>query len=376
MSERDELDLDLKLRMMRFLWYNGYYVKRNLDLVKYNSGYANGGQRQYTDVDVFGLRIGESFKQSITICDCKSGTSASTNERIFWLAGVMSYLDAERGFFVRSKINERQYLDIGERLHITPLSESQLSHLEKAYNIGSKPFIGSFNKFLAKKGHDIFEKMKEETPMVHDYLRSKYWMDPLQDQITALILAESKIMHLEILKDDEILFLQLHILSLLSLSVLKYAEPILVIAPDQKSNYIYETILGGRIESMERKKLLEKFYDFMHEEISKRYHTEYPISKSDFLSFAYPNYLKYLIDLIERICLNPLASIHVPRILDIIAYEHILNKNYVVKEQFDLSDENFSDALKIVDNFLMFGQRCGFFDPEISDIINNIISNS
>jgi hypothetical protein len=376
MSEMDEMDLDLKLRMMRFLWYNGYYVKRNLDLVKYNSPNSSGGQRQYTDVDVFGLRIGEGFKQSTTICDCKSGTSASTNERIFWLSGVMSYLGAERGFFVRSKINERQYLEIGERLHITPLSGNQLSHLEKAYDIDSKPFIGSFNKFLAKKGQDIFEKMKEETPMVHDYLRSKYWTDRLQYQITSLILAESKINHLESLEDEENLFLQLHILSLLSLSVLKYAEPILVIAPDQRYNYINETILGGRIESMERKKLMEKFYDFMHEEIFKRYGAEYPLSKLDFLSFFYPNYLKYLIDLIERICLNPLASIHVPRILDIIAYEHILNKNDIIKEQFGLNDKNFSGALKIVDDFLIFGQRCGFLGPEIFDIMKYIVSNS
>ena len=376
MSERDEQDLDLKLRMMRFLWYNGYYVKRNLDLVKYNSGYSNEGQRQYTDVDVFGLRIDGGFKPSITICDCKSGSSASTIERFFWLSGVMSYLGAERGFFVRSRINERQYLEIGERLHITPLSESQLSHLEKAYNIDSKPFIGSFNKSLAKKGHDIFEKMKEETPMVHEYLRSKYWIDPLQFQITALILAESRIKHLKLIEKNENLFLQFHILSLLSLSVLKYAEPILVIAPDQRYNYIYETILGGRIESMERKKLLEKFYDFMHEEILKRYGSDYPISKSDFLSFAYPKYLKYLIDLIERVCLNPLASIHVPRILDLIAYEHILNKQDITMEQFDLSDKNFSNALKMVDHFLIFGQRSGFLGSEISDIMKHIISNS
>lgn len=376
MSEREELDLDLKLRMMRFLWYNGYYVKRNLDLVKYNSGYANGGQRQYTDVDVFGLRIGEGFRQSITICDCKSGTSASTNERIFWLSGVMSYLDAERGFFVRSKLNERQYLEICEKLHITPLSESQLSHLENSYNIRSKPFIGSFNKILAEKGHNIFDKIKEEIPMVHDYLRSKYWIDPLQNQITALVLAESKVDKLKSLEYEENLFLKLHILSLLSLSILRYSEPILVIAPDQKCNYIYETILGGKIESMERKKLLEKFYDFMHEEILKRYHNEYPISKSDFLSFAYPNYLKYLIDLIERICLCPLASMHAPRILDIIAYEHILNKKNVVKEQFDLDDEDFANALKLVDNFLKFGQRCGFLDSETCDIIEFIISDS
>jgi hypothetical protein len=140
---KNEKDFDLKLRMMRFLWYRGYFTRRNVNLLRYT--YGRKTEHQYTDIDVWGSRLDETFNQRQIICDCKSGVTASTAERFFWLSGIMKYFNADQGIFLRTKVRESKYLDLGRKLQILPLSLDQLSELEKAYNIESKPFIGAFN---------------------------------------------------------------------------------------------------------------------------------------------------------------------------------------------------------------------------------------
>jgi hypothetical protein len=310
---------------MRFLWNNGYYVKRNLDLLRYEQGRATTDQ--YTDIDVLGIKIDQQFHQDIVICDCKSGATAKSAERLFWLSGVMKYLKSDKGYFLRHKINQLRYLDLGNQLGIIPISELKLNELEIAYEINSKPFIGSFNKELIFTSQEIFNKLKEEDPIIQEYLRSIYWVDSLQRQITSLILSEFKINKSQQYSLDERVFLQIHILSLLSISILRFSESVMMIPDNEKNKYIMESLIGSKMEGIERKKLLAAFYDFMTNEISKRYKETYPITKSDFIDFIYPHYSKYLVDLVERVCLKPMAAISVPRILDIITYEAILNNN-------------------------------------------------
>jgi len=366
MKKGNELDLDLKLRMMRFLWYSGYFTRRNINLLRYT--YGKKTEQQYTDIDVLGVRIDENLKQHLTICDCKSGITAKTTERIFWLAGVMKYLGVERGIFLRTQVMEGKYIDLAKRLEIIPLSLEQLSELEKAYNVESKPYVGAFNKDVLDKDNIIFNNLRENARQVYDYIHFKYWVDPVQQQITSLVASEFKINELSNMREEEKIFLQLYILSLLSISILNFSAPLLIISKKEKEYHVRENLLGGRIESMERRRLLGAFYDFMSKEISTRYQEKYPISKKDFMSHIYPRYLKYLLDLIERICLKPIAAVYVPKLLDILAYEIVLNKDKGdnIANQIFSYNNNFDiiEISKLTKDFITFGQRSGFISNE------------
>ena len=97
----------------------GYFVRDNLDLVKYD-GYRR--EVTYTDIDVFGVKYDEMFQRTLMICDCRTGTSSGNAERILNLAGLVVYMDSDKGLFVRDKVSESKYLEIAEKTKIQVLS--------------------------------------------------------------------------------------------------------------------------------------------------------------------------------------------------------------------------------------------------------------
>jgi len=357
-----EQDLNLKLRVMRYLWHLGYFVRRNVDLVDY--GYERG--RQYTDIDVLGIKIGENFDSNYVVCDCKSGTRAKTPERLFWLSGVMKYFDSPNGLFVRNKMISGKYINLSSKLKITLLSSNEIEQLEKAYNIDSSRYFGSF--CAEQKAVDqLFLDLKEKNRRVHDYLLKGYWRDLPQQQIVSLIAGCRRIKEISDFEDYQQSFVLAYTISLLSLSILRISREILTILPSQRDEIIKQKLLGGDLTIIERKRILEGFYDFMVREIEERYHQKYPISKSAFLDSLLPNYTKYLVDLIGRICQDPQSAVISPRIFDMFTFETVLNNR-----SFRLTDvlagkniENFS--LKPVKDFFTFAERSNL----VTDALKN-----
>ena len=369
-----EKDLELKLRLMRLFWYNGFFVRRNINLFRYEAGKKTD---QYTDIDVVCIKYDQSFNKKIEICDCKSGSTAKTAERIFWLSGVMKYFGASKGYFARSKMVESKYNELANKLEITPMSEKQLISLEKLYNVNSKPFLGSFNnnKDFLMNETATFVELKNALYPVYEYISYKYWKDSVQQQIISLIDCGIQINNSK-LNDESKLFLCMYSITLLTNSILELSQYLLQIPEEEQENIIKEKILGGKLESYERINLLTKFYNFMKKEIQIRYKSRYPISKSDFLSQFYPPYMKHLIDLIQRISSNPNVSISAPRLLDILTYELVLNHNDLNKKVLIdvFEDEDLHDLLKITKDIIIFGQRSGFFNDVQSQIITGNIT--
>ena len=270
----------------------------------------------------------------------------------------MKYMNAQNGIFLRKKINENKYFELGRTLDITPLSSESLKELENTYNIDSKPFIGAFNQDLDKE-KIIFDNLKKLSKSFHHLIITRYWQETTQKQIELLIRFQHYINKSK-LAEDEKMFLQIYSFSLFALSILKFSEPILIFPNNKKANHIKESLLGEGIEIAERKMLLESVYKFVSREISIKSGQPYPISKEDFMGQNYPPYSNDLTDLIERICLNPVDALQIPRLFDIIAYEVILkNSRSDVKEKlFSYNNNfNFEMTVKLVNNFIKFGQR-------------------
>lgn len=349
-----ERDLELKLKIMHFLWYNGFFVRNNVRLARYQYGERTSGI--YTDIDVLGIQFDEFFKHKTILCDCKSGKVARNKDRLFWLVGVIKFLDAEGGIFLRNQINEKDNFELSKKLNITPLSLKRLEELAKNNKIIDKPFVGPFNYSLLEKEEEIFKKLKNESKGVHDYLIYRYWNDPSQRQIKLLISSLKEIMDLETVTNEEKMFLQVYILSLLSVSILKFSEPVLIMDKSLAEEHIKENILGEEIEISERKKVLGSYYDLL--KTTEEYRDSLP-KKEDFVNQIYLDYTKYLIDLIQRICINPIESRQIPRILDTIAYEVILNKEYDIQDKL-FSSNNYFDlnlSLKLTKNIFTFAYR-------------------
>ncbi|MFO7966087.1 MAG: hypothetical protein R6U44_00615 [Archaeoglobaceae archaeon] len=370
-----EKDLDLKLRLMRFLWYKGYFIRRNINLLRFS--YGGKTNQAYTDIDVLGLKIDDGFNPTWIVCDCKSGQKAKNTDRIFRLSGVMKYLHAESGIFLRKEVMESRYVELARKLEITPLSLNQLSELEKIYNIDSRPYVGVFNKDTVDKDVHIFNKLKKDNPPVYYYLDFKYWVDPVQQRIKSLIHSGTKIEKSDNIKEDDKMFLKTYLLTLLANSILEFSSYVLILPKEEKEYHIRENLMGGRIESAERKQLFEAFYDFLSKEVSIRSGKEYPVNRNEFKSHFYPKYLKYLVDLVERVCYKPLAAVYVPRLLDVLTYEVILdNKSKDIINEVFSYDQNFSliETSKLVKDFFTFGQRTDILSEEENQYLKDIIN--
>lgn len=370
MSERD---LGLKLKLMKFLWYNGYFVKKDVDLANYQ--YGERTSSTYTDVDVFAIKFDEKFDHHQIISECKSGRTAKNVDKILWLGGLVAYLEVDEGIFLRNQIDEKKYFYLSKRLNITPLSLRGLLELESSQNINEKDCIGAFNPDVLDKEDLIFKKLKNSIKTVHDYLKFGYWNDSYQRQIRLLTTSLTEIKEYAGFTDKERNFLQVYILSLISISILKFSKPILIFPSSHQEEYIKETILGEEIEINERKQILGKVYDFLVDQSTEFKGENH--NKDDFINIIYLDFSKYLIDLIQRICKNPITARQIPRLLDVIAYDVILNdnKNNIKEKLFSHNNDIDLELLvKTSKNLIIFAFRSGFITKEDYDVLNILMS--
>ncbi|MFX0069406.1 MAG: hypothetical protein ACFFA1_08510 [Promethearchaeota archaeon] len=345
-----EKDLELKLRTMRYLWRLGYFVRRNIDLVEY--GYEKS--RVYTDIDVLGVKLDKNFNSHFIVCDCKSGIKVKTAERLFWLSGIKSYFNAEEGLFIRNQMMEAKYAELSKRLEIAPISSTQLSDFEKTFVV-PKRFYGPF---CEEQGtiNLIFSELKDHDRFVHDYILKRYWKDKPQQQIVTLMTSCQRLTNIRKLENYKRTFILSYILSSLSLSVLRLSNLIMAVPDDQKETLVKYELLGGEVGFSERRKLLEAFYEFMVKEIEERYKERYPLSKAEFLENLIPEYTKYLIDLIIRICGEPISSVCIPHLMDLLTFEFALNNRKVVlSDAIPVGGNEIS--LKPLRDYLVFVER-------------------
>lgn len=323
-TRKDELeqDLELKLRFMRWLWTVGYLPRKNLNLP--NLDLPRRGQ-SYTDVDVFGIRFDETLSPSIIVADCKTGKSTGKYERYFWLNGVMKYFGATEGFFIRDKINYRDIIEISRQLDIIPLSLSRLRDMERIYNINKSMFFGPFSQDQ-KKIDDAYKIIRNKNRAIEEYIRFKLWADPPNQQLLTLSSCCKEIDNLSDIEKRVKTFAVAYTLTMFSIALLGFTRRVLFVSDERKEEYIKQALLGGKIESGDRKKLLYSFYDFMAQEIKERYKQKYPISRAAFIDGMIPSYAKYLYDLVIRIQNNPRNAIYMPRILDYIGHKILFDE--------------------------------------------------
>ncbi|HWP78971.1 MAG TPA: hypothetical protein VNL34_04915 [Candidatus Nitrosotenuis sp.] len=368
--QQQEQDLELKLRFMKLLWRQGYYLRRNVAVIEFGES-----TDPYTDIDVVGIKIDNELNTTLIICDCKSGQSARTRERLFWLNGLMKYFNANSAVFLRSKINPIKYRNLSKTLDITIMSETELINLESCYDVAESEYFGSFDQ-NQQSMENAFRTLKKYSPQIHNYIKTDYWIDSVPNQITTLIKCCKNLKVISQLNEQVRPFLVLYTLSELSIVLIKLAKETMFIPQDQHQEFINIELQGGKTEYQERKRLVGTFYDFMAREIHEKYKQSYPIKKSEFIEsvFSLP-YSKYLIDLIDRMCLNPTGFMHIPKILDCMAHNYVLkNKVFDIRKIISNYDSNIDHIKKALTDFMIFSERCELLSSELIQKKDSIIT--
>lgn len=362
----EDKDGDLKLRTMRYLWHVGYMVRRNVKLSRYDGTRKDG---DYTDIDVLAVGFDEMLEKSSIVCDCKTGSSASNTERILILAGLVKYLDARYGLFVRDFISEKKHSEFANKVNVRTLSQTQFDKLEASIRIDPRSFYGSFSLDQSKP-NSILEALKTVAKDIYEYILVQNWDYPAHERILTLAAHADRVKSMTTLSRESKTFVLGYILSLFAIAVLEFMRETLYVKDEEKEDFIEQSLVGGRISFSEKSNLLSSFYDFMTAEIYKRYGKKYPIQKKDFVEQLIPPYSKYLIDLILRLSVDLKNAKSMPRVIDLINYEVLFKRKPSVYQLglFDAKDIQFSVGYAL--DLITFASRAGLLDPETKQIFD------
>ncbi len=166
-----DLDLPLKLQIASALASSGYYSRINVLL----SATGSRGLADVTDVDVLAIRYDLMFKRDVIAVSCKAGSSKSLSpaREVFYLRGVLDYVEAREAVaaFLHKPIPPH-LRDLGQRLGVLMLSGDEVGEWCRHLTNGI-PTPGYF----AESGYDDYQSSwaKLGTNGLGDYLRTDYW---------------------------------------------------------------------------------------------------------------------------------------------------------------------------------------------------------
>jgi len=130
------LDLELKLRLRRVLFLQGYWCPIEVELSHYEHNVDGVKRTSLTDLDVLGVQFDKLFNVHKVVGDCKTGRNVSDANRLFWLKGVMDYFGANQAYFVRPTVDHHAKA-IAPKMNLRVLNESDLAILEKSLNVSA-----------------------------------------------------------------------------------------------------------------------------------------------------------------------------------------------------------------------------------------------
>lgn len=361
-NQESEKDLELKLRYMRLFWKMGYFTRKNIPVSQADLSRRN---RDYTDVDVLGIIFDNELNSHMVIVDCKSGYVKNA-ERLFWISGVMRAVNANKAFFLRKDLDEIKYMDLAQKLDITPLSMEQLSKLESIYNVNTSLYFGSFC-FEKDIGLHYIKELKIINKQIENYILKGYWISNTTEQIVTLISCCQQIIDYHLFNEEARSFSLSYIYSLLAISILRFSQSVFYISDARKPIVIEQNLMGGFSQYIQRLELISSFYDFMINEIMLKYKERYPVAEEQFIKGITPEYIKYINDLIFRICDNPKAAKYLPQLIDLFTYEFLVSETNITEELISIDKEEYGKVMGLFKNFVSFADRSGILTPILKD---------
>jgi hypothetical protein len=133
---------ELEYRVARLLMFMGYFVRRGCPI------YTIGSLDRATDLDVLAIRYTEPFRREMLIAECKGGREGPL-DRVFWLSGVKTYVNATEAFLVR-KGTKWNIKDFAKQAGVQIWDFPRITELEAGYKISDDEWPGpSDRKYYA-----------------------------------------------------------------------------------------------------------------------------------------------------------------------------------------------------------------------------------
>ena len=358
----NDKDLGLKLRLMNILWTQGWFVRPNVQLYRYQEGKRTSDQ--YTDIDVLAIKLFTFQNPVVAVCSAKSGKE-SDSEQVYWLAGVKSYFGASIAFYVRAKASLTRAKSLCQKLDIVPLNDEQLKVLEQRFGINSSSLQSNFTEkiFLQMSSH--FDQLKEKKPAIYNYISERYWIEPPSNQLLS-VLTVLRDLRVLTLTDDCRLFMKYYLASLLALPIFEVAHSLISTPASTLRGELQTAIMGGEMARRDKEKVLSAVKSFLEDVARKRGLLGASITNGIDFETSIQDMTRDLYDIVLAMVEHYNQAVYVPRLVDALMYQAARKQRDVPRLEDvtlpDITQSDWKHVAKLTRDFLLFMQRIGVFD--------------
>lgn len=262
MSSSDQ-DLELKLRLRRILFSQGYWSPIEVELSHFEDLGTGLRRRPLTDLDVLGIKYDQLLLPHRVVGDCKSGKGVSDIGRIFWLRGVMHYFGADLGYYLRPKIDGHARA-VAPNVGLRALNQYELTALEKVLSVDSVPIPLADEKIYGAIeglwGIKVVTGQKPtpqqlELKKVYSYLSYKYWSSEFHRNLLTLVAHFQEIAHLLSPTDPRHILLAYIGAERFGHCLLDVASHVQALGALDIPRYSREYLFGGSLDLKEKERL-------------------------------------------------------------------------------------------------------------------------
>lgn len=351
----DEGD-SLEYRIGRYFFHKGFVTRQSIPL----KTFFYPELYDITDIDVFAIKFDNDFNEKIIIADCKSGTSPKSKEskpvnRIFWLRGLMTFLNVNQGYFIKPRIPER-IKKFALDLKIIPLDYEWLNETESRMSL-TNDNRGSYSITNIDQLSSFYQKIRihpDRIEFFYWFLRFKFWTLPSNIQIKEIMRGHSILMKKCSFKNDYDIWMLGESTILLSIGLLKFCSELYPLSEKERERRIELRMIEGIGTIEQQNKILDLMRVFAQEKVFETCKKRIQISEKE-LTIEPPVYTRQLIELVSRLLEQPDVSIQTPRFLDFFIYEYILHEKEVnLAEIQQIFPQNLDLIVKQSKNIIKF----------------------
>lgn len=340
---------ELEFRIQRFFFYLDYFTRRSIPI----RNYFFPEKVDLTDLDVIGINHSFDFKPKMIICECKTGHSHKSYDRILWLSGLKHYINANEAFFFEEKASRMKKL-FANANEIKLLDLERIAEIEHDLEIND--YKGSNKLEMIQLNKQIYDLIKSESHTDYSkhfwFLKSNYWLEQNNIRLKQCINYMVLLMKREI-NDIHKQFLYIETIILFSVALLDFINELFSLSESDRLLHTKIALKEGIVSIDHQEKILTLMRQ-MVKQIVKEECGKTPRLDS-LKEIPLPEYTDDLIDLIERLIANPIISSKIPRFLDYIFYETVLFENKITKENISALFRVNTDLLvKLSKNIVRF----------------------
>lgn len=148
------------------------------------------GPETFTDLDVLGVSISPDARASTVIADCKTTRRESTS-RMFWIAGVSGFVNADHAYLVREHDVTEAARQLSSKLGIGILTSSELGILQKIHEnekFSSNPNLSfMFDRGEVERHLRSYTQLAKKLDPLLKFRNFDYWINDDYRNISVLI---------------------------------------------------------------------------------------------------------------------------------------------------------------------------------------------